>query len=78
MDREKKAALERTQPLQEAWEELHEAYLTMVVQVAVDAGAQAAGAQAVQALTECTRRLDEIAADFGFDDDEDDDEAESP
>jgi len=67
------AASERTQPLREAWDELHEACVTVVVQVAVEAGAQAAGAQAVQAVTECTRRLRDIAADFGFDDVEDDD-----
>ena len=68
---------ERTQPLREAWDELHEAFLTVVLQVAVEAGAQAAGAQAVQALTECTRRLRDIAAD-DVEGDEDHDEAESP
>jgi hypothetical protein len=77
MGGEKKAASERTRPLREAWDELHEEFVT-VVRVAVEAGEQAAGAQAVQAVTECTRRLRDIVADFGFDDvedDEDDDEA---
>ena len=69
------AESERTQPLREAWEELHEAFLTVAFQVALEAGAQAAGAQAVQAVTECTRRLREIAAD-DVDEDEDDDEAD--
>ncbi len=76
MGGKRKATAERTQPLQEAWEELHEAFLTVVIQVAIEAeGAQAAGAQAVQTVTECTRRLRDIATDFGFDDVEDDDEA---
>ncbi len=68
-----RAVSERTQPLREALDELHEAFLTVVVQVAAEAGAQAAGAQAVQAVTECTQRLRDIAAEF--DDVEDDDEA---
>ena len=74
------AESERTQPLREAWDELHEAFLTVVLQVAVEAGAQAAGAQAVQALTECTRRLRDIAADGveGDEAHEPNDEAESP
>jgi hypothetical protein len=78
MGGEKKAASERTRPLREAWDELHEEFVTVLVRVAVEAGEQAAGAQAVQAVTECTRRLRDIVADFGFDDvedDEDDDEA---
>ena len=42
-------------------------------------GWQAAGAKAVQALTECTRQLRDIAAEFfPVEDDEDDDKAESP
>ena len=72
MGREPKTASERTQPLREAWEELHAAYRTVLLQVGFEAVSP--GAEAVQAMTECTRRLREIAADFP-DDDEDDDEA---
>lgn len=71
---EKKAAQERTRPLREAWDELRWVFQTVVIEVALNAKSQAAGAQAVQAMTECTRRLREIAADFP-DDDEDGDEA---
>jgi hypothetical protein len=70
MGREPKTASERTQPLREAWEELHAAYRTVLVQVGFEPVSQAAGAEALQAVTECTRRLREIAADFGVDDED--------
>src|SRR5260370_39434420 len=38
MDRERKAASERTQPMREAWGELHEAYITVGVGVPLEAG----------------------------------------
>jgi hypothetical protein len=74
MGRERKAVSERARPLQEAWDELREEYVYVLTRVAVEAGQQAAGAQAVQALTECTRRLRDIVAEFyPPEDDEDDD-----
>ncbi len=73
MGRERKAVTERARPMREAWDELRDVYVD-VLNVAVFEQ-QAAGAQAVQALTECTRRLREIKAEFKVEDDEDDDEA---
>ena len=61
---EKKAAQERVKPLREAWEELRGAFTTVGIHVALEAESQAAGAQTVQAMTECTRRLREIVAEF--------------
>jgi hypothetical protein len=59
--------------MREAWDELNEAFLDVVVQVvALEAGAQAAGARVAQAVAECATRLRDIAADLarerGFDD----------
>ncbi len=67
-------ARERARPMHEAWSELHDAFIDVVVPVGVEAGSQTAGARAVQAIAECTTRLREIEADLacerGVDDDE--------
>jgi hypothetical protein len=65
---------EQIQPLMEAWEELREARQDVAFLV----GDRAGLAQAVQALTECERRLREIIAEYApvadGGDEEDDDE----
>jgi hypothetical protein len=64
---------EPVQPLQEALDELKEAYRDVAIWAGHREGWQAAGAQAVQAMTECTRRLREISAEYyPVEDDEDD------
>jgi hypothetical protein len=69
----KEEALERTQGLREAWDNLNAAFTDVVLHVAIERDAQRAGARAVQAIDECTRRLREVAADLSerrADDDE--------
>ena len=72
---EKAVRLEPTGPLCEAWEEMTDAFNIVTVELVFAAGsAQVAGAQALQAMTECTWRLREIAAGLererGVDDEE--------
>jgi hypothetical protein len=55
-------ALERTQGLREAWDNLNQAFTDVVLHVAIERDSQRAGARAVQAVDECTRRLREVAA----------------
>jgi hypothetical protein len=70
---------EEIRPVHEAWEELREEYSNLqIAWSGPPTVSQAANAQAVQALTGCTRRLREIIAEFypePDEDDEDDDEA---
>jgi hypothetical protein len=67
---------EEVRPLFEALDDLKEVVqFDIAIRLGHRDGWQAAGAQAVQALTECTRRLREIAAEF-FPVEPDDDEAD--
>jgi hypothetical protein len=70
----KRKTSEEIRPVHEAWEELRREFQDLMIASAPTVS-QAANAQAVQAMTECTRRLREIAAEFYPDDVEDDDEA---
>ena len=72
MARKTTAASLRTQPLLEEWDALHEAFVTVLIEVAVRADGQALGFQAVQALTQCAAQLREIVAEFADDDDVED------
>ena len=74
----KRKVPEEIRPVVEAWEELRREFQDLqIASASVPTMPQAAGSQAVQALTECTRRLREIGAEFFPVPDDDDDEDEA-
>ncbi|MET4034932.1 MULTISPECIES: hypothetical protein [unclassified Bradyrhizobium] len=74
----KRKVPEAIRPVIEAWEELRFEFVELqIAWSGPPTVSQAANAQIVQAMTECTRRLREISAEFyPVEDDDDDDEAD--